>query len=69
MATYTYKCENEECEVYDLAFDVEMSMTDDNLTQCPECAEQSLKKVIESTGGGFRIGGAGVHKPTAHWGN
>jgi len=27
------------------------------------------KKILITGGGGFRIGGLGVHKPTAHWGD
>ena len=44
-------------------------MKEPNLTKCPECGDKSLQKVIETAGGGFRIGGIGVHKPTAHWGD
>ena len=42
-------------------------MNDDALIACPDCKKETLKKVV-SSGGGFRIGGLGVHKPTAHWG-
>ena len=68
MATYTYKCDNEKCEIHDILFEVEMSMKESNLTTCPECKKETLTKVI-SGGGGFRIGGLGVTKPTAHWGD
>ena len=68
MATYTYKCENEECGIYDLNFEVKQSMKDDALVQCPDCKKDTLRRVIGETGG-FRIGGMGVHKPTAHWGS
>ncbi len=67
LATYQYKCTNKECEVHDLTWEVVQSMKDDALTTCPECGKETLTKVI-SSGGGFRIGGLGVHKPTAHWG-
>ena len=68
MATYIYKCTNEECDIYDIEFEVQMSMKDPNLTTCPDCKKESLQKIITG-GGGFRIGGLGVHKPTAHWGD
>ena len=45
-----------------------MSMKEPNLTKCPECGDKSLQKIVDG-GGGFRIGGIGVHKPTAHWGD
>ena len=69
MATYVYKCKNLECDSYNIPFEVEMSMKEPNLTKCPTCDDESLAKIIESAGGGFRIGGLGVHKPTAHWGD
>ncbi len=69
MATYVYKCKSLECDIYNIPFEVEMSMKEPNLTKCPECGDESLQKVIETAGGGFRIGGMGVHKPTAHWGD
>jgi len=68
MATYSYKCTNEKCDIHDIVFDVEMSMKDPNLVQCPDCKEESLQKII-TTGNGFRIGGLGVNHPTAHWGD
>ena len=68
MATYDYICENEDCEVHNLIFEVEQSMSDDKLTTCPDCKQETLKRVV-SSGGGFRIGGIGVHKPTSHWGS
>ncbi len=68
MATYAYKCTNKECLVHNKTWEVAQRMTDKTLIECPECAEKSLTKVI-SGGGGFRIGGLGVHKPTAHWGS
>ena len=68
MATYTYKCTNEECDIHDILFEVQQSMKDKPLTTCPDCKQETLKKLITG-GGGFRIGGLGVHKPTAHWGD
>lgn len=43
-------------------------MKDDAITICPDCKQGTLSRVITG-GGGFRIGGLGVHKPTAHWGD
>jgi len=68
MATYTYKCNNPECDIYNIPFEVVMSMRDPNLTTCPDCKEESLQKIV-SGGNGFRIGGLGVTNPTAHWGD
>lgn len=64
MPTYTYQCQK--CEV---AFEAVQSMKDEPLKDCPECqAENSLQKLILTTGGGFRIYGRGVHKPTSRIG-
>ena len=73
MPTYTYKCTNEECDLNTLhdepiLLEIKQSMKDDALTTCPDCKHETLKRVPQS-GGGFRIGGMGVHKPTAHWGD
>ena len=64
MATYIYKCSK--CEI---TFEAVQSMKDDALTDCPECeAKDSLSKIITG-GGGFRIYGQGVHKPTSRIGS
>mgnify|MGYP000754626765 CR=1 FL=1 len=68
MSTYTYKCNNEKCEIHDILLEVTQSMKDPKLTTCPECEETTLERVVTPSGG-FRIGGLGVHKPTAHWGD
>jgi len=68
MATYAYKCTNKECDIYDVLLEVKQSMKDDTLTICPDCKQETLERII-SGGGGFRIGGLGVHKPTTHWGD
>jgi len=63
MPTYTYKCSA--CEH---VFEKKQKMTDTPIVKCPECKKNELQKVI-TPAGGFRIGGLGVHKPTAHWGD
>ena len=68
MATYTYICENEKCDIHNIPFEVSMSMKEPNLTSCPDCKKETLKKIIDG-GNGFRIGGLGVTNPTAHWGD
>lgn len=68
MTTYRYKCTNEECEVYDLVWEIIQNMKDDALTTCTECEKETLIKIITG-GGGFRIGGIGTFRPTTHWGD
>ncbi|MDC5698193.1 FmdB family transcriptional regulator [Intrasporangium calvum] len=55
MPTYTYACT--ECGH---AFDIRQSFTDDPLTDCPECAEGRLRKVIHPVGIAFK--GSGFYK-------
>lgn len=63
MPIYQYDCN--EC---DHTFDKIQKFSDEPLTQCPKCEFFTLTKVLgQSTS--FRIGGKGVHKPTAHWGD
>lgn len=66
MATFTYKCTNKECDIHGIVFELVHSMKI-KLTKCPDCKKETLSQVITG-GGGFRIGGLGVNKPTAHWG-
>ena len=68
MSTFTYTCTNPKCIIHEKTFEVKQSMKDDALVSCTRCKKDTLKKVITSSGG-FRIGGLGVHKPTAHWGS
>lgn len=68
MATYVYKCKQLDCDIYNIEFEVTQSMNDAVLTKCPDCHNNSLVKIIVPSGG-FRIGGKGVNKPTAHWGS
>jgi len=67
LATYTYQCGDKKCKAHK-PFEVTQRMKDDKLTTCPKCDEETLSRLITG-GGGFRIGGPGVHKPTAHWGD
>jgi len=60
MITYTYKCK--EC---DHVFEAKQNISDDNLTDCPECkVENAIIRILQPAGG-FRIGGAGVSNPTS----
>ncbi|MCA9953804.1 MAG: zinc ribbon domain-containing protein [Anaerolineales bacterium] len=53
MPTYTYRCNN--C---DYEFEVRQRMSDDPLTDCPECeTENSLRKVVNSVGIVFKGSG------------
>lgn len=52
MPTYTYKCKT--CEYQ---FDYRQSMADDPLTDCPNCGEPQLRKVINSAGIVFKGSG------------
>lgn len=64
MITYTYRCS--ECNHQ---FDTQQRITDDPLKECPECKRPTLQKIVNSSGGGFRIWGRGVYKPTTRLGN
>ena len=61
MATFTYECNNCDQE----RFEVTQSVHDKPLKKCKTCNKMSLKRIIVP-GPSFRIGGLGVHKPTAH---
>jgi len=52
MPIYTYRCEN--CGVQ---FERRQKFTDDPLTQCPECEEESLRKVYLPVGIVFKGSG------------
>ena len=60
MITYTYKCDD--C---DHVFEAQQRISEDPLTECPECKKQNTNRIVVSTAGGFRIGGRGVHRPTS----
>lgn len=69
MATYTYRCNNTECELHikQLTFEVTQSVHDEPLKNCPECSKDTLERIVVA-GTSFRIGGLGVHKPTSMFG-
>ncbi|HSM54797.1 MAG TPA: FmdB family zinc ribbon protein [Candidatus Sulfomarinibacteraceae bacterium] len=49
MPTYVYKCDN--CEY---SFEARQRMTDDPLTDCPQCEEASVRRVINNVGVVFK---------------
>ena len=55
MPTYAYACS--QCSH---RFDIYQSFTEDALTTCPECSEQSLRKVFSSVGVVFK--GSGFYR-------
>ena len=61
MATYTYRCEDGS----DRVFEVTQSVHDDPLTEYEVDGKVVPVKRIIVPGTSFRIGGAGVHKPTS----
>jgi hypothetical protein len=44
-------------------------MSDKHPDTCQLCGVKNQLKQLINNQGGFRIGGLGVHKPTAHWGD
>ena len=62
MPTYEYRCKS--CEH---RFDIVQSFTDDALTTCPECGEQTLKKVFGNVGIAFK--GSGFYKTDSRSGS
>jgi putative FmdB family regulatory protein len=59
MPIYTYRCEN--CGVQ---FDRRQKFSDDPLTVCPECQEESLRKVYLPVGIVFK--GSGFYSTDNH---
>ena len=55
MPTYEYRCKHCGHE-----FDVVQSFSDDSLTECPSCHQQTLKKVFGNVGITFK--GSGFYK-------
>lgn len=55
MPTYTYQCNA--CEHQ---FETQQRMTDEPLTDCPECGKPELRKVI--TQGNFILKGSGWYQ-------
>lgn len=56
MPTYTYRCEQCNHE-----FEERQSIKDDALTECPECKEPKLKRVI-TAGSSFILKGDGWYE-------
>jgi len=57
MPTYLYLCNNKECNH---EFETEQSIKAEPLTQCPECLQESIKRLICS--GNFILNGTGWFK-------
>ena len=55
MAIYEYVCTNEECEH---EWEAEQRMSDDALTECPECGKETAKRLI-SRSTSFALKGGG----------
>ena len=49
MPTYTYKCTNPDCWMYNEPWYILQKITDDSLTHCDRCDKDSLEKVIEAS--------------------
>ncbi len=62
MPIYEYRCDacGHEMEVM-------QKMADDPLTECPECNEQALKKLVSAAG--FRLSGSGWYETDFKSGN
>ncbi len=56
MPIHEYKCEN--CEHI---FEKIQKFNDDDLTDCPECKEPKLKKLLGASS--FQLNGTGFYKP------
>ncbi|MBT4835753.1 MAG: zinc ribbon domain-containing protein [Methylococcales bacterium] len=55
MPIYEYQCED--CEH---KFEIMQKMSDDSLSDCPECNQSSLRKLVSATG--FRLKGNGWYE-------
>jgi putative FmdB family regulatory protein len=62
MPIYEYRCESCGHELESL-----QKMSDPALTECPECKQESLKKVISAVG--FRLKGGGWYETDFKSGN
>ncbi len=62
MPIYEYKCSNCDHQLEKL-----QRMSDDALTQCPECNESKLQKIISASG--FRLKGSGWYETDFKSGN
>lgn len=54
MPTYEYACENEKCQH---KWDEVQKITENALTECPVCKEQTAKRLI--SGSAFHLKGGG----------
>ncbi len=57
---YTYYCTNKDCKQHDKDVAYKQKITDNKLTQCENCGQNSLEKRIEKSS--FVIKGIGVYK-------
>lgn len=55
MATYHYKCTNPSCDKHEEVITIVHGMTEPNKTQCPDCKEETLTRVIVANSGGVRF--------------
>ena len=62
MPTYEYRC-----KTCDHGFDIVQSFSDDALTTCPECGQETLKKVFGNVGIAFK--GSGFYKTDSRSGS
>lgn len=58
MPTYEYACENPDCRC---EMQVEQKMSDAKLACCPECKQETLKRLISGKGA-FALNGTGWFK-------
>ena len=62
MPIYEYRC-----QACDHELEAMQKMSDDPLTECPECKQESLKKLISAAG--FRLKGSGWYETDFKGGN
>lgn len=60
MPTYTYKCDNEECDIHGILLEVRQSMKDDPVKICPDCEKETFNRVIAPST--FHLKGRGWYK-------
>ena len=57
MPSYDYVCDNDNCKH---VFEQRQNMSDDSLKTCPECREDTLRRLI-GKGGGVIFKGSGFY--------